>query len=352
MAVTERGAALDPASPEYDWIRAVIGLVEKNTGQASRWNGTIFFEEGAALGTADADGNMSVSDAKVLTPLRRAFAGEALSDDELFQLRDALVTLTHESLHLSGKIGHVDEHGRVEYTVAGLALEEGLTETWSQQNVDNVIYALGLDQKYSRLVDQPRVDAYPALQAASTKLVQGMATLSGLREGEVVRRLQDTEWNKRFGVLADLVIEQRLSGLYGDKQAALRAQLEKPLREHFGRLMAIQEDKSLDSTTKAIQGTDVGSAALADFSRAVSEAELAFPSAKTPPQQRWWQGSHPAKQQPSFGQSTGEQRLQRFLGQGPVRRAEGARPGPDLTSPAKRSDRSRPADGPSRSGRA
>ncbi|HET6741950.1 MAG TPA: hypothetical protein VFH76_23560, partial [Kribbella sp.] len=271
MTATKTGAAVDPGSREYNWVRTIVELVEKNTGQSSRWNGKLHLEEGDALGTAHADGTMTVSDAKVLEPLRKAFAGQPLSDDEQFLLRDALVTLTHESLHLAGTI--VDEHGQVRYTDADAALEEGLTETWAQQNVDHAIYALGLDRTYPGLVNQSAVDAYPALQAASDKLVAGVATLSGLRETEVVRRMQATPVHERFEVLADLAIEQRMGGVMGAEKDAVRAELVRPLHEQFGKLMAVQGDDTLDYTTKAQQGSVIGSQALTSFSQALLQAE-------------------------------------------------------------------------------
>src|SRR5512139_1113328 len=100
------GAAVDPHSPEYAWVQTVVQMVEKDTGQPTRWNGELFLEESDALGTAHADGKMTVSDQQVLQRLRRAFAGEVLTDTEQFQLRDALVTVMHESRHLAGDIGH------------------------------------------------------------------------------------------------------------------------------------------------------------------------------------------------------------------------------------------------------
>lgn len=201
MTATKTGAAVDPGSREYDWVRTIAGTI-------------------------------------------------------------------------------VDEHGQVRYTDADAALEEGLTETWAQQNVDHAIYALGLDRTYPGLVNQGAVDAYPALQAASNKLVAGVATLSGLRETEVVRRMQATPVHERFEVVADLAIEQRMGGVVGAEKAAVRAELVKPLHEQFGKLMAIQDDETLDYTSKAQQGSVIGSLALTSFSQALLQAEHTASSAR------------------------------------------------------------------------
>ncbi|MEU4607710.1 hypothetical protein AB0F43_32385 [Kribbella sp. NPDC023972] len=262
-----RGALLDPRSRDYYSVALVVETVKRLTGQRSRWNSRVYFELSGADGAAGPDGGMAVSDAAVLQPLRRALAGEDLTADELTSLRDALVTLTHESFHLCQELRGTD--GSVRHTPAELALEEGLAENWAQQNVHHVIQALNLDVRYPELLMQRSVDAYPALQAASTKLVDGVARLSGLPAEDVAQRLQQTRSDERFGVIADLVVEPRSDRITGDR-AELRGRLERTLEENFAPVLAVEFD---NGDLRAQRGTEIAKTTLAEVSRVLDQAE-------------------------------------------------------------------------------
>lgn len=260
-----RGRLLDPRSQDWARVAAVIRTVASRMEQPqTRWNGRIYLELSSAEGAAGPDGGMSVSDATVLQPLERAFRGEELTPAELYNLRDALVTLTHESLHLCHEVQDTD--GNVRFSAAERAFEEGLAENWAQDNVHHVIQALHLDVRYPELLTQPRLDAYPALQAASKELVGGVATLTGREPGEVGRLLQGTRSNERFGVVADLVIEARRDEITGDV-AELRGRLEQALQEKFAPVLAVEGD---DLEGKAARGAEVGRLTLAEVDRVLT----------------------------------------------------------------------------------
>ncbi len=337
-----RGALLDPRSQEYHWVATAIETAGRLSGQTSRWNKRVYFELSGLEGAAGPDGGMSVSDATVLQPLRRAYAGEQLTPDELSQLRDALVTLTHESLHLCHDLQNAD--GAVRLSAAELALEEGLAENWAQQNVDDVIRGMNLDVQNPALLTQKQVDAYPALQAGTTTLVDGVATLSGLENEEVVRRLRAANATERFGVIADLVIE----GQGGRPE--LRAQLERTLQEKFAPVLTVEQDRSIDSATQAERGAEIGTLAVAELKQALTEPETAQPQQEPQVQLSWedqvlaWQKEQAQAAQPPAEQTFEQQvlawqkqqqpvaqdtrvesvaHLQKFLDQGQAGRVEG-----------------------------
>ncbi|MFI7062067.1 hypothetical protein ACIBL3_13875 [Kribbella sp. NPDC050124] len=261
-----RGRLLDPRSQDWARVAAVIRTVaSRMERQQTRWNGRIYLELSSAEGAAGPDGGMSVSDPTVLQPLERAFRGEDLTPAELYNLRDALVTLTHESLHLCHEVQDAD--GNVRFSAAERAFEEGLAENWAQDNVHHVIRALQLDVRYPELPTQPRLDAYPALQAASKELVSGVATLAGRDADDVGRQLQGTRSNERFGVVADLVIEARRDEITGDV-AEVRGRLEQALQEKFAPVLAIEGD---NFEAKAERGAEVGRLTLAEVDRVLTE---------------------------------------------------------------------------------
>jgi hypothetical protein len=266
-----RGGLLDPRSREYAWVATAIHAVARRSGQQSRWNKRVYFELSGLEGAAGPDGGMSVSDATVLEPLRRAYAGEQLTDAELSGLRDALVTLTHESLHLCHELQNSD--GAVQLSAAELALEEGLAENWAQENVNHVIRAMKLDVQHPALLTQQQVNAYPALQAGTTELIEGVTTLSGLRDDEVVRQLQAVNATERLGVIADLVIEGQLG--QEAYRPELRAQLERTLQEQFAPVLTVEQDRSLDAEAQARHGAEIGTLAAAEVERVLAEPDTA-----------------------------------------------------------------------------
>ncbi|MFG1815627.1 hypothetical protein ACGFIF_17800 [Kribbella sp. NPDC049174] len=321
----KRGALLDPRSREYHWVATAIQAVAEASGQKSRWNKRVYFELSGLEGAASPDGGMSVSDATVLHPLRRAYAGEQLTDSDLSQLRDALVTLTHESLHLCHELQNAD--GAVQLSAAELALEEGLAENWAQQNVHQVIHAMDLAGKHPTLLTQKPVDAYPALQSATTTLVDGVDTLSGRQHEEVVRRLQAAKATERFGVIADLVIEGRYGGT-GDRPE-LRAQLERTLQEKFAPVLTVERDGSLDADAQKQRGSEISALAVAELDQVLTSPHSRSPAQQPQAVEQTWEQQILAWQKEQTQQAAAREpqvgsveHLQKFLAQGQPHRED------------------------------
>ena len=100
-------------SPEYQWVSSIIRSVEKLSGRPTRWNGELSEEtRPEAAGSALDDGGMTLNVDKVLKPLTQAYAADRpLTDDELVEVRDAVLTVVHEAKHLANALGDEDSPG-------------------------------------------------------------------------------------------------------------------------------------------------------------------------------------------------------------------------------------------------
>ncbi len=187
------GRPIPRNSNEYLWVASVIRSVEKLSGTPSRWNGELHEELRAnAVGSALDGGGMTVSVDNVLKPVAQAYtAGRPLTETELLELRDAVLTVVHEAYHLTHEFG--DENtpgGAPAYSPDALVLEEGLTETWAHRNVDAVIQDIGLAQVQPELTGVVSFDSYPAYTAATDEVVRGAAEISGLSPSQVRTALE------------------------------------------------------------------------------------------------------------------------------------------------------------------
>jgi hypothetical protein len=275
---SRKGAALDPRSPEYQWVARVIRSVERRTGAPTRWNGTVYEEENQHfLGAAHPDGSMTLNLAKVLDPVRIAYtAGRPLSPDEEFRARDAVVTVVHEAAHLCSRPGDEAVRGsHPAHDAAGRTLEEGLIENWAHENVDSVIYDVGLDRTAPGVLNHRGTDAYPGYSGAARELVDGLARRSGqLSSDQVARQLVRTDRSQRWNAAADLVIDNRLAGLMPEEhRQTVRHQLVAPMRMAFAAAQAMQQDRSLVGAVKRVRSRRATTSALGALDAAVARIE-------------------------------------------------------------------------------
>ncbi len=291
---SRKGAALDPRSPEYQWVARVIRSVERRTGSPTRWNGTVFEEDNQHfLGAAHPDGSMTLNVAKVLDAVRVAYtAGRPLTPDEEFKARDAVVTVVHEAAHLCSRPGDEAVRGsHPAHDAAGRTLEEGLIENWAHENVDSVIYDVGLDRSAPGILDHHGTDAYPGYSGAARELVDGLARRSGqLSPDQVARHLVRTDRSQRWNAAADLIIDNRLAGLMPEEhRQTVRHQLVAPMRMAFSAVQAMQQDRSLVGAVKRVRARRATVSALGALDAALVRVEQHY-------REWYWHQSQQAQQ--------------------------------------------------------
>ncbi|MDX6284119.1 MAG: hypothetical protein QOH03_5190 [Kribbellaceae bacterium] len=252
------GQPIPRNSNEYQWVRNAIRSVEKLSGRPSRWNGELYEEpRKGVLGSAKDGGAMTLSVDRVLKPIAMAYtAGRPLTEDELVQVRDAVLTVVHEADHLGHPLGDENAAGATPvYSPDNLAVEEGLTETWAHRNVDAVIRDAGMHVANPELLTTDSGDSYPAYTAATDELISGAAQVSGLPPSQVRAAMEQADRTQRFAAVADLVIDERLADVMPPQdREAVQAQLIQTMRPPFGEVAVSQQSDQLSGVEKSIAG--------------------------------------------------------------------------------------------------
>ncbi|GAA1607801.1 hypothetical protein GCM10009789_72770 [Kribbella sancticallisti] len=271
------GRPVQPHTNEYKWVANVIRSVEKLSGTPTRWNGELYEETRAkAAGSALNDGGMTVNVDEVLKPVALAYtAGRRLTEDELIDVRDAVLTVVHEARHLTHQLGDESAPGATPvYSPDTLALEEGLTETWTHQNADAVIHDIGMDAVQPGLLGTESFDNYPAYTAATDELIRGTAEVSGLSQAQVVEGLERADRTQRWSAVADLVIDQRMADVMPpEDREVVRGQLVQAMRPHLGDVAAAQESEIQSDVGKSIAGHQSAQRATIALSTTVADIE-------------------------------------------------------------------------------
>ncbi|MET9271156.1 hypothetical protein [Kribbella sp. NPDC003557] len=280
-------AEVPPDSWEYRLVAAVVYAVEQRVGGAARtrWNGRVAAEEDPDfVGLAEEDGSLSLSIANVLEPLRRARdLDRPLTDDEAFDLREAMATLTHEAAHLVAGYGDEEAPDAYPYDAAAEAFNEGRTEHWTHRNLDNIVRDVfsdaGLEKAEVAVLSQPNDDAYAAYTPAARYLDQALASRGGLTSAEVTQRLMCADDLQRWNVAVDLVIDERLvkTGLMPEAhRAEVRKELVAPLRDSLTDLVAVEADESLGDAQKSAESLKAAQNAVAELDHELNRIERKY----------------------------------------------------------------------------
>lgn len=271
------GQPVDRDSNEYKWVAAVIRSVEKHSGRPSRWNGELHEElTPEALGSAYDKGGMTVSVAGVLQPVSHAdTVGRPLNEIELLELRDAILTVVHETEHLTHQLGDESPPGAVSaYSPEALVIEEGLTEDWAHRHVNAVIQDLGMHAANPELLTTESFDSYPAYTAATDELIKGTAQVTGLQPSQVRTALEQADRTQRLAAIADLVIDRRMAEvLPAQDHEAVRTQLVNAMRPDLAGVESVQTSKVESDIGKNIGGHQAAQRAVTALSTTAAELE-------------------------------------------------------------------------------
>lgn len=283
------GRPIPRDSPEYAWVSSVVRSVEKLTGRPSRWNGELYEETRPNAGGSALDGGgMTINPAKVLAPAGKAYgANRPLTEDELVEARDAVLTVVHEAKHLTNALGDEAAPGATPvYSPDTLALEEGLTENWAHEKVDSVIQDIGMDRYQPEILNTESIDSYPAYTAATDELVRGTADVTGLSQSQVREHLDQTPRAQRWGAVADLVIQERLADVLPPQdREAVRTQLLQSMRPAFAEVTTAQQSPHQSDFAKTLAGHQSAQRAVTALSTTTAGLEEQYRNAGAQPQQ-------------------------------------------------------------------
>ncbi|MFC0628761.1 hypothetical protein [Kribbella deserti] len=278
------GSEVPPGHPAHEWVRRIVGSVERRTGRPSQWNGRLYEEPSYdAQASVRPDHSLTGGPGDVIGPLENASTSRLPpAGHEAFKVRAAVASVTHEAIHLTSEYGD----GEAAAEVGEVALDEGLTEAWALANVDAVLTDIGMDRQVPTVGSEHTVDSYPAYTAATGELTRGLSAASGRSPDEVRDHLLNTPRSERWNAAADLVID----GQFGDRvgpedRAELRKHLIPEMRGGFERLPAVQWGYGLD-VEKAAEGRQVGQQAVEGLRATTGRLQAqqhAFPGQPVPP---------------------------------------------------------------------
>lgn len=287
-------AALAISGADHSSFSGVTGRVEQQEGVActyglAYWKGDIAYDD------------------SIRATLEEMFdkAGRQHDFQTLVRFRHALRVVLHENSHMLARDGTEWSHGKDEYqTAAGKALEEGVTEGWSFDNLSRYITELGIDEVAPGINDVEGVRLYPQYYPAAAKLCEGLGEFSDRDAADVMAELNNAQPRDKWRAAVDVLWNN--SGMpdrfVGQAAAETRAEFASVLRAEFGNLKNL-EGRAYTDQVKA--SAEAGQRAVETVVKRIRKLELAVPprsgpnaarSVRTDPSTRLWtSGSTPPR---------------------------------------------------------
>ncbi|TDX08664.1 hypothetical protein [Kribbella sp. VKM Ac-2566] len=207
--------------------------------EQSAWNGHIIESSSAMLGLAHWDGTLYLDRESIVDPLRHLYehAGATRPTPTLIAYRESLATLLHEHAHFLGPTDATQEAAREAFTKLGSRqLEEGVTEAWAQDHLDDFIHRLGID-KVAPGIDSVRSNGYyAAFVPAVRELTTELDTRNGFPAGETLSLLNRQTAAGQFPLLVDAVYNSTRLPDLEPPSADTRSRLESILRSGLAHL--------------------------------------------------------------------------------------------------------------------
>lgn len=193
----------------YQWIMAnqAQAAVRASGAEASSWGGVTLPSEGGALGGASGDGSITYDRAQVLTPIWEMSqnAGRPAPPETLSRWRNALQTMYHENTHYLNARGRSLADGLPDFQIGSVrALEEGVTEAWSADQVNGYIQQLGAEHLAPGISGAVVRQPYPQYVAATQILADRLGQDTGLGRQEVMRQLAVQDPGRKWPVAAEM----------------------------------------------------------------------------------------------------------------------------------------------------
>ncbi|WP_328525251.1 hypothetical protein [Kribbella sp. NBC_00359] len=197
----------------------------------SSWNGrhVAAAPERKVRGAVTWDNTIEYNDEKVNAPIKEMFANARVynQDAETLQwYREAVKTVFHENTHLLAAEGSDHPDAMQAFKDPSVrALEEGVTEVHSYDNLNRYIDDLGLEEVAPGISSADADPSYRQFTPAARRFTEAIGRDTGLGSVEVVRRLAVVNAEQKFRVAAELLYDNsELPGMVPDQErdAAVR----------------------------------------------------------------------------------------------------------------------------------
>ncbi|RZU13586.1 hypothetical protein EV645_4432 [Kribbella rubisoli] len=223
----------------------------------SSWNGRYgapIAETSKTGGTANWNHTISYNPRHVDEPLQDMFRNNRVHNQdkaELRRYRDALRVVLHENAHLLSSEGR--EHSQAEAAFSrepGVRpLEEGVTELYSHQALNEYIDELGIDQVAPGIKEVRTQKVYPEYTPAVEGFAERIEQKSGVQRDELIGRLAVVPADQKFKVAAAAMYDNsRLRGMIPeDQREHAIGQVAKAMSAEFARVDKLPQSADADA---------------------------------------------------------------------------------------------------------
>ncbi|MFD7153219.1 hypothetical protein ACFV9C_01385 [Kribbella sp. NPDC059898] len=220
----------------------------------SAWNGGVVATSSAMLGLAHWDGTLYLDREAILEPLQHLYehAGEYHAPPVLLAYKESLATILHEHAHFLGPSGASQDAAREGFLKLGSReLEEGVTEAWAQDHLDEYIHRLGIDKVAPGIDSVSSGGYYPAFVPAVRDLTTDLDARNGYPPGHTLATLNRQTAAGQFPVLVDSLYNSTRLPTLEPPGATTRSTLESLLRTGVSHLATYELTSPNEATTKS-----------------------------------------------------------------------------------------------------
>ncbi|MET9273671.1 hypothetical protein [Kribbella sp. NPDC003557] len=225
-----------------------VAAVNVSGADHSSWNGTYeaqpykLTDDGLrVLGTAGWDHTIRYDEERVLRPLQQMFlqAGQQQDDATLLRYREALAIVYHENLHMLAGPGTEHADAELDFRFAAVrALEEGVTESYGHETLDDYIDEFQLDRVAPGIKNVVAFPAYERFTPATETLAYELAGLDNTDRFEIVRRMAVVNATGKWAVATGIIADRYGLGdpRFAREREAAERRITQAMWNHFGKL--------------------------------------------------------------------------------------------------------------------
>jgi hypothetical protein len=238
--------------------------VQVSGAHHSSWNGRFGapIARGSDLGgTANWDNSISYNPRHVDERLQQMFHHNRVHNQDPAELRgyrDAMRVVLHENVHMLSSEGrdHAQSQAAFASSPGVRPLEEGVTELYSHQALNDYIDELGVDEVAPGIKNVKSPQVYKQFTPAVEGFAETVGQKSGMQREEVIARLAVVPADQKFQLAAAAMYDNsRLPGMIPeDQRQQAIGQIAKAMGSEFGRVARLPE--SADAGARRRIGVD------------------------------------------------------------------------------------------------
>ncbi|HET6741882.1 MAG TPA: hypothetical protein VFH76_23220 [Kribbella sp.] len=223
--------------------------------------------------------------------------------EDLIRYRNAMRIVLHENVHMLASEGreHSQAEGAFNHEPGVRPLDEGLTELYSHQALNDYIDELGIDDVAPGIKNVKSPQVYPEFTPAVEGFADIVGSKSGMQREEVIAHLAVVPADQKFTAAATAMYDNsRLPGMVPeDQREQAIGQVAKAMSAEFGRVARLPENAGAD--TRRQIGVDAAVAGSKVMSQLKKQWQMPAPG------QQVQRGVGPEQQTAQPGQGQGRE---------------------------------------------